>query len=210
MTLLASWGSEAADTVQTLPPLTLTVVDTQSEKPLPGITVHYMVIRETHWTVFPLTIEAHIDSTIVAPTTAKTDSNGVVTFKDIRVELESYWLLPKEQLIDSEVLFINLDPLPEPPKYMLYKDKYQYLRSTLPFLENLYRPNERYLGYLLTTARISAAHEREQEVATARFEPETFRGDQERRFVARLKSVATDAQPGVPSDGTRTGGPVHR
>jgi hypothetical protein len=198
MGLIAGWCCEAAaDNINTLPSLKLTVIDSRSEKPLAGITVHHMVIRDTHWTVFPLTIEAHIDCSIAAPATLQTDSNGVVTFENIVVKLKSYWFLPKAQSIDSEVLFVNLDPLSDPPKYIQYDDIYHYLWSRVPFLENLYKPNKKYLGHILGISDISVAHESEVDnVATVRWEPGKFSGVEGRNFVVRLKPFSqTDAQP---------------
>lgn len=196
-------GAAAADKIQVLPQLMLTAIDARSEKPLSGITVHHMVTRETHWTVFPLTIEAHIDSDIVAAITAQTDSNGVVTFSDIKVKLESYLLSPKAQRIDHEVLFINLDPLGKPPNYMRSYDKYEYLWISVPFFKDLERPNEKYLGYFLGLADISGAHEREEHgVATVRWEPERFSGVERRSFIVRLKPDSQlHAQPSVSVDG---------
>lgn len=193
--VLSGWASaSSADNVRTLPALTLTVIDEKSEKPLPGITVHYMVERETHWTVFPLTIEAHIKSEIAAAVTATTDENGVVVFDNIKVALKSYWLQPKAQRIDSELLFINLDPLSRWPHYKShYTDKYEYLRSTIPFFEDLDRPNPTHLGYMLHIAKISEGHGREEEFATVRFEPDSFDGNEKRSYVARLKPIANNA-----------------
>lgn len=200
-----------ADALHAIGPLTVEVLDARTEQPLRGITVHYFVLRETHWTVFPLTIEAHIKDVIVEPRTVHTNSDGVVILTDIYVPLESYWVQPKAQRIYSELLFINLEPPGIPPQYkQFYKDKYEYLLSTLPELEDLDRPNKHYLGYLLTTADISQAHSREHDLATAHFEPEQFREPKARRFVAKLKPAATDAQPALPADGPRPAGSGRR
>lgn len=202
LTLLISWSPGSySDTVQNVPPITVKVVDEDSGEALPGIKVHHIIIRDTHWTLFPLTIEPHIDSTIAAPATVQTDSDGIATIDNIRVELKSFWLSPKRQLIDSEMLFINLDPLPEwPAAKSHYEDSYRYLRSEVPFFKNLTRPNRDYLGYFLGLAEISSAHGEEEGAVTVRWEPYTFPGVAERSFVVRVKRYTPDdTQPVVPA-----------
>lgn len=191
--LLIGCCSEAsAGSIRNLPPLTAQVVDASTGKPLSGITVHYMVTCETHWTLFPLTIESHIDSSIAAPATAQTDANGFATFDGIRVKLKFYWLLPKKQRIESEMLFVNLDPLPDSPIASLYVDnKYQYLWTSIPFFEYLISPDKRHRGYFLglsnelAMSTTPAGHEREEKnITTVRWEPRDIK---KRNFVIRLK-----------------------
>ncbi len=172
-------------------PLMLKVVDTQSGAPLAGVTIYYLVDVGTYWTTFPMTIEALIKRRIAATAMGKTDAHGVARFEGRDISLTTYWLQPKRQQIDREMLFINLAPSPAAPDYLKEASAHQFLYRRVPFLEHLIRPNEAYLGYFLGTANIETGHETEQEgVATYRWEPLEFGEDVERHFTIRLKPAS--------------------
>jgi hypothetical protein len=184
-----------AATTQEIRPLTLRVVDAASRQPVEGIVVHYIVLRGTYRTstfgVLP-PVEPLVERTIVAKLSGRTDSEGEVSFGGVEVQLENYFILPRKDKIDSEMLFINLEPSEEAKQRLSFpdgtNDLYDLLVRTVPELERVTHPDQRYKGYLLQTVNLIAdAHGREQKNATVHFKPENFSHPDRAYFSAELR-----------------------
>lgn len=179
---LAQTMSDAlAGTTQKLRPLTVKVIDSHSKQALEGIAIHYIVVKGTFrtstlWVLPP--IEPLVGYTIVSKRSAKTNVYGEVTFEGVEVYLESYFIWPRVERIDTETIFINLEPTESAKIYSDGGEKidlYDLLYRQLPELKYVTHPNQEYLGYVLTTVGfIDKAHGREQEAATFEFRPEDF------------------------------------
>jgi hypothetical protein len=128
---------------------------------------------------------------IVSKLSGSTDINGEVNFSGVEVNLEEYRFLPRMQKIDSEMLFVNLEPSEEAKQRLSFEDRandrYELLFRTLPKLDRVEHPNAKYSGYVLETVNlISEAHDREQENATFEFRPEDFRREEKAYFAIGL------------------------
>lgn len=180
--LVGSANTCHADSLQRLRPVVLTVTDAASKKPLSGIVVHYLVLRSTYRTstlgVLP-PIEPFIERGVVSKLTGYTDANGEVSFQGVEIPLRTYIVRPREDKIDSEMFFVNLEPSEEAKRRLSFEDRendrYELFVRTLPELDRVTHPNPAYKGYLLQTVpSISQAHGREQEKVTVHFQPEDF------------------------------------
>lgn len=187
----ASYG----DSLQKLRPVSVKIVDARSKEPLSGIVVHYLVVRATYRTstlgVLP-PVEPLAEQSIVSKLTAATDGNGEVHFSGVVVPLRTYLIRPREDRVDSEMFFINLEPSDEARKRLSFSDRendtYELLFRTLPDLKRVTRPNEKYRGYLLeTVASIGEAHGREEQNATVDFRPADFSKQDPTTFTIGLR-----------------------
>jgi hypothetical protein len=185
---------------QELRPITVRVTDAASGKPLPGIVVHYLVLRRTDrtstlWILPP--IEPLVERTIEVKKSALTDGEGQARFEGAKIELRKYVFSSRIERIDSEMVFVNLRPLDRARSRFGSEgerlDDYDLLHKNLPELPHAINVNPKYKGHVLVTADISEPHGREQELASFSFRPDNSRGESEAFFTLPLREAPRTA-----------------
>lgn len=179
--LLIFSGRTFGETIN-LRPVNIQVIDEKTGKPIEGIIINHIVLRETQRTAglggLP-PVESYVKSEIVVKQSSQTDENGKVTFEPGNIKLRNYYIRSRVDVIKSELFFINLTPSDTARSYLSYNknenpDKYELLDRNLPELDLTINPNKKYKGALLTLVDIKHAHERIEKEVTVRYVPYKF------------------------------------